>query len=223
MKIPKREWLQILILAVPFCVAAWLWNKLPGRMPIHWNLDGQPDNYAGKSIATFLIPFVNVGTAVLIMFLPRIDPKFAKNDEETKASVRRTISSIRLVLTLFLSIVALAVLAAPFRPTLQISLIIPAGFGVLLVVLGNLLAKLRPNYFCGFRTPWTLESRDVWIKTHRLGGRLMVAAGIFVAVFSFVLPIKQFFSFVLLPAIAVIAIVPIVYSYIVWNRSRPAK
>lgn len=221
MKIPKREYLQILILAVPFCIAWVLWKKLPDRMPIHWNLDGQPDNYAGKSIAAFLIPFVNVGVAVLIMLLPRIDPKFAKNDEETKASVRRTIASIRLALTFFFSIVALAVLAAPFRPFLQISLIIPAGFGILLVVLGNFLTKLRPNYFCGYRNPWTLESRDIWIKTHRFGGRLMILAGFFVAVFSFVLPIKQFFSFVLIPVIAVIAVVPIAYSYITYSHSRP--
>jgi len=40
MNIPKREWLQILILATPFCVAALLWNQLPDRMPIHWGING---------------------------------------------------------------------------------------------------------------------------------------------------------------------------------------
>jgi uncharacterized membrane protein len=40
MNIPKKEWLQILILAAPFCVTALLWNQLPDRMPIHWGING---------------------------------------------------------------------------------------------------------------------------------------------------------------------------------------
>jgi uncharacterized membrane protein len=221
MKIIKKEWLQILILAVPLCAAILLWDKLPVRMPIHWNMYGQADIYAGKAFAAFLFPCVNVGLVIFIMLLPRIDPKFAKNDEETKVSVGRTISAVRLSLSLFFSIVAMVVLAAPLHPMLRIPLVICAGFGLLLIVLGNLLTKLRPNYFCGFRTPWTLESRDVWIKTHRFGGRLMIAAGICVTIFSFVLPMKLLLFCVLIPAIAVIAIVPIAYSYFNYSHSRP--
>jgi uncharacterized membrane protein len=85
------------------------------------------------------------------------------------------------------------------------------------------MTKLRPNWFCGIRTRWTLESRDVWIKTHRLGGRLMMAGGACILIFGLLLPVKLFFICILLPVIAVISIVPIVYSYLVWNRSRPAK
>ena len=54
MKIPKREWLQILIVAFPFCVAAALWNKLPDPMPNHWGINGQVDGYASKPVAALL-------------------------------------------------------------------------------------------------------------------------------------------------------------------------
>ena len=82
-------------------------------MPIHWNLAGQGDIYARKAIATFLVLFVNVGVAVLITHLPRIDPKFARYDEETKASLLRTFTAMRLAITFLLSLVALAGLVAP--------------------------------------------------------------------------------------------------------------
>jgi uncharacterized membrane protein len=223
MKIPKREWLQILILAAPFCVAALLWNKLPDQMPNHWGINGQVNGYASKPVATLLMPCVNLAVVALILILPRIDPKFARYDEETQASLRRTFTAMRLAVTLFCSLVALTVMATPLYPAIQVVTVITPGLGLLLMVFGNLMTKLRPNWFYGIRTRWTLESRDVWIKTHRLGGWLMMGGGACILIFGLLLPVKLFFIYVLLPAAAVMSIVPIVYSYIVWNRSRSAK
>jgi uncharacterized membrane protein len=223
MKIPKREWLQILILAAPFCVAAALWNKLPDPMPSHWGINGQVDGYASKPVAALLLPCINLAFTALMMVLPRIDPKFARYDEETKASLRRTFAAMRLAVTLYLSFLALVVVVTPLYPAIRIPTVIGSGAGLLLMVLGNLMTKLRPNWFFGIRTRWTLESRDIWIKTHRLGGRLMMAGGVCILIFGLLLPMKLFVICVLLPAAAVMSIVPIVYSYIIWNRSRSVK
>jgi len=223
MKIPRREWLQILILAAPFCVAALLWNKLPDRMPDHWGINGQVNGYSSKPVATLLLPCINLVAAGLILILPRFDPKFARYDEETQASLRRTFAAMRLAVTLFLSLVTMAVTANPLYPAIQGPTVMIPGLGLLLMVFGNLMTKLRPNWFYGIRTRWTLESRDVWIKTHRLGGRLIMAGGACIFIFGLLLPVKLFFICVLLPAIVVMSIVPIVYSYIIWNRSRSAK
>ena len=223
MKIPKKEWLQILILALPFCVAAALWNKLPDPMPNHWGINGQVDGYASKPVAALLLPCINLAFTALMMVLPRIDPKFARYDEETKASLRRTFAAMRLAVTLYLSFLALVVVVTPLYPAIRIPTVIGSGAGLLLMVLGNLMTKLRPNWFYGIRTRWTLESRDIWIKTHRLGGRLMMAGGVCILIFGLLLPMKLFVICVLLPAAAIMSIVPIVYSYIIWNRSRPAK
>ncbi len=223
MKIPKREWLQILILATPFCVAALLWNKLPDPMPNHWGINGQVDGYASKPVAALLLPCINLAVAVLILILPRFDPKFVRYDEETKASLRRTFAAMRLAITLFLSLMALVVVVMPFHPEIRIPTVIGLGVGLLLMVFGNLMTKLRPNWFFGIRTRWTLESREVWTKTHRLGGRLMMACGACILIFGLLLPMKLFVLCVVLPAAAVMSIVPFVYSYIIWNQSRPAK
>jgi uncharacterized membrane protein len=223
MKIPKREWLQILILALPFCVAAALWNKLPDPMPNHWGINGQVDGYASKPVAALLLPCINLAFTALMMVLPRIDPKFARYDEETKASLRRTFAAMRLAVTLYLSFLALVVVVTPLYPAIRIPTVIGSGAGLLLMVLGNLMTKLRPNWFFGIRTRWTLESRDIWIKTHRLGGRLMMAGGVCILIFGLLLPMKLFVICVLLPAAAIMSIVPIVYSYIIWNRSRSVK
>ena len=223
MKIPGREWLQILILAVPFCAAALLWNQLPEQMPNHWGINGEVNGISSKPMATLLLPCVNLAVAALVLILPRFDPKFARYDEETQVSLRRTFAAIRLTTTLFLSFVALVIMASPLYPAIRVPTVIFPGLGLLLMVYGNLMTKLRPNWFCGFRTRWTLDSREVWIRTHRLGGRLMMAGGVCILIFGLLLPAKLFFICILIPVIAVISIVPMVYSYVLWNRSRPAN
>jgi uncharacterized membrane protein len=221
MKIPRKEWLQCLILAAPFCAGAWLWDKLPERMPIHWGINGQVDGCSSKPVAALLLPCINLAVALLMVILPRLDPKFVRYDEETQASLRRTFSAMRLAVTLFLSITALGILATPLYPAFRTMQMIVPGSGILLIVFGNLMTKLRPNWFFGIRTPWTLESREVWIKTHRLGGKLMVAGGGCLFVFGCLLPMRQFIIWVVFPTVAVMSLVPIVYSYIVCARSRP--
>ena len=222
MKIPKREWLQILILTVPFLVAALFWNKLPDRMPIRWDGNSHPVAYGSKTIGALLLPCVNVLVAVLMMVLPRMDPKFVGYDAETKASLWHTFAIMRCAITTLLSAVALAGFAATLHPGFPISPIVIAGIAALFATFGNQLTKLRPNWFFGIRTPWTLESREAWVKTHRLGGKLMMGGGVSLLVLL-VPAVRPFFVWIVLSVVALIAIVPIVYSYVVCTRSRPAK
>src|SRR4051812_48820884 len=67
----------------------------------------------------------------------------------------------------------------------QFSRIIYASVALLFILLGNFMTKLRPNYFIGIRTPWTLESKEVWIKTHRVVSRVMVLGGILMLTLCF--------------------------------------
>src|SRR4051812_35322618 len=94
MKLLKNEWPQLLVLAVPFCAAALFWNKLPDRMPIHWDAQWRVNGYAGKAFATLFLPCLNVGMAALIGLLPLIDPKLKQYDEATRASLWRTTRAI---------------------------------------------------------------------------------------------------------------------------------
>ncbi|HEY6565141.1 MAG TPA: SdpI family protein, partial [Pirellulaceae bacterium] len=53
--------------------------------------------------------------------------------------------------------------------------------GLLLMVFGNVMGKIRPNWFVGVRTPWTLSSKLSWTKTHRLAGWLFIGIGVLIA------------------------------------------
>jgi uncharacterized membrane protein len=60
----------------------------------------------------------------------------------------------------------------------DVSAALLAGVSLLLVFIGNLMGKVRRNFFIGIRTPWTLASERVWHATHRLAGRTIVLTGI---------------------------------------------
>ncbi|MBV9107877.1 MAG: SdpI family protein, partial [Gemmatimonadetes bacterium] len=91
-----------------------------------------------------------------------------------------------------------------------------AGMGLLLMVIGNYLPRIRSNWWMGIRTPWTLESERVWRDTHRVGGRTFVAGGLLCAIAAF-LP-EPFSTFVPSAALALGALIPVVYSYVAYRR-----
>ena len=91
--------------------------------------------------------------------------------------------------------------------------------GLLVAVLGNYMKTVKPNYFIGIRTPWTLENAEIWNKTHRLGGILWFAGGLLIAVAALLLDVTA-----LLPAfftaIGIMVGVPLVYSYVLFRKMK---
>ena len=57
-------------------------------------------------------------------------------------------------------------------------MVLAALVGLLLSVLGSLLGQVRPNWFFGIRTPWTLSSERSWTATHRLGRWVLLVMGL---------------------------------------------
>ena len=44
-----------------------LWNQLPDQVPIHFGLNGQADNYAGKAFVVFGLPLLMAALQVLLL------------------------------------------------------------------------------------------------------------------------------------------------------------
>jgi len=90
------------------------------------------------------------------------------------------------------------------------------------LIFGNYLGKVRPNYFVGIRTPWTLESEQVWIKTHRLTGMLWALSSLIMLVLKIIIPMT---SFIYLLGIYLVVIItfPFVYSFLAFKKEKSAS
>lgn len=211
-----RKWISLLIVVAAFIVSAVVYPRLPATIPTHWDLSGQPNGWSNRLSGAWLIPIFLLGMWALVRILPRIDPR-GSNYAKFGGAFEAIIDAIMLFM-LALHIVALrAALGYP----VQMQRILPIGVGVLLIVIGNLLPRARPNWFVGIRTPWTLSSDRVWEKTHRFGGRVFVAGGLVITLASFLW--VRAAHVVLFAVMVLVASSVVIYSYLEWKREQPAS
>jgi uncharacterized membrane protein len=197
----------LLLLALGGLMLA-LWDRLPDRLPLHWNFRGKIDNYGPKYVPLVL----QSGIYGLMLVLPLLDPR-----RDHYRRFRGSYYSIRLGLLLFFTllngiIIATAVgwLTTAFPYLLSLTML-------MLAFLGNYFTTLKSNWFIGIRTPWTLDHPHVWRRTHALAGRLWVAGGLAGAVLALILEGASL-GYSLAGLLALIVLLPVGYSY--WRYRR---
>lgn len=214
----KTEFLILLVLALPFIYLALTWHTYPEQIPIHFNHKGVADRYGPKAFGLLLLPSINAGMYLLLKYIPRLDPK-----KENFALFENRYHIIILVIHLFLDFTffLIAISAQKGAASLLFPKLVLIAVALLLMIIGNYLSAVRPNYFVGIRTPWTLESEEVWKRTHRLTGFLWVISSlIFIAI---TLLLKEPNPIVMMLFIALIAVTPIVYSYLLYQKITKPK
>jgi uncharacterized membrane protein len=199
------------LLAAMWVFAAAVYTRLPDRIPTHFDIHGQPDRWGGRGSA-FVFPLIATAVALLITeVLPRIDPRRAHWDK-----FRDVVYLVVNLIVLFLAWTMVLALGVALGWNVDLPRALMVGMGLFLAAIGNYLPRIRSNWWMGIRTPWTLESERVWRDTHRVGGRTFVAGGLLCAIAAF-LP-EPFSTFVPFAALAIGALIPVVYSYLAYRR-----
>jgi uncharacterized membrane protein len=146
----------------------------------------------------------------LFLLVPKLDPGRA-NYEQFAAAY----STLRIAVTLLLAAVYALLQLTIHGYAVNIGMVGPMLVGLLFIVIGNLLGKVRPNWAVGIRTPWTLSSKTSWDKTHRVGGRLFIVAGILMMLTSVLGPPWNIYLGVAIAPFLVVT--SFGYSYWVWR------
>ncbi|MFB9994876.1 DUF1648 domain-containing protein [Deinococcus oregonensis] len=170
----RQEWLTGLVLAANAALVAWAWPRLPERLPLHWNWQGEVDRFGGRFEALILLPLILLLPTLLTLAFPGLagTPK--------NAGVLRI---LRLGLAL-LSLSFTAQHAFELHPLRAVLI----SLGVFFVLLGNVLGKTQPNRWMGVRTHWTFLSRQAWHKSQRRGGAFLVSFGLLSALAALLTP-----------------------------------
>ncbi len=210
----KQESLSLLAILVAFILSVVFYSQLPDPMPIHWNSTGQVDDYAPRFIGAFLLPIIMIGTYILLLVVPRIDPR-----QENIKRFNETYILLRHGILVFMAYIHAVVFYAVLSN--QDNLVggfVIGGVGILFMVIGNYMPRMRSNWFMGIRTPWTLSSDSVWRKTHRLGGKLFVLAGLIMLFAAFLRP--EFTVIAIFLSVLLASLVPIIYSYFLYKQEQ---
>jgi uncharacterized membrane protein len=220
MKFSRRiELPQLLLIVAMFAAAVWAWPQLPERLPIHWNIYGDVDGWGNRFMGLLFLPLMVLGIYFLLLLLPLVDPGKVNYQNFGKAY-----AAIRIAFVVFMTAIYAVMLLNAFGHTVNMSTVVLLMTGLLFIVLGNFLSKIRPNWFVGVRTPWTLSSKLSWDKTHRLAGWLFMLMG---ALFGVVAIAQNAWTFTAMLVVDTLCIIwMIVYSYLVYrgdpHRTPPA-
>jgi uncharacterized membrane protein len=208
----RPYWIIAILLTISaWALAAWVYPGLPQRVPTHWNIEGKVDGWGDKSWATFLMPGMMVVFLVFFAFLPALSPRHFEVD-----SFRSTYLYIMVLATAFLAYMNGVILLATWQELregnkfMDIGRAMIGGLFLFFAFLGNVMGKVRRNFYIGIRVPWTLASDRVWNDTHRLAAWLMVAGGIV----GFLLVIAGLPFVWLIGVMIVTLLIPVVYSFL---------
>jgi len=64
----------------------------------------------------------------------------------------------------------------------------PILLGAVLIAIGNLLPRVRPNVAIGIRTSRTLRDREAWLRTNRTAGYISVTLGFVIVATALLVP-----------------------------------
>ncbi len=211
----KTRWLGLIFALVTLVFSAVVVGNLPEQVPTHFNVRGEPDDWTGRGLAAFMIPVSALVMVGLFNLIPKISPRRRNLDRFEDTYWFIVNAAIAFICALHVLVLGRA-LGWPVDITSATLL----GVGVMFMVLGNVLPRTRSNWWMGIRTPWTMESENVWRATHRLAGKTFMVGGALTVVAA-LLPVSVR-PWIAICALGVAGFVPVIYSYLYWRREKAA-
>lgn len=209
----KKEILPIVMIVVIALIGFYLYPQLPDLVPSHWGISGEIDGWMPKVFAVYFFPALILFIYLLLSFLPLMDP--------LKVNIEmfsRSYFWFKVVLVLFLSSLYLMSLYAGLGYEVNVGRFVTLGIAALFAVIGYIMPQIKKNYTFGIRLPWTLHSEEVWVKTHKFGGKLFIALAVLMAAASF-LPGVWTFG-ILLGGVFFMLVVLVIYSYMEYRNEK---
>lgn len=211
MKLHALLFTTIALVVVSAVIGAALYDRLPDQVPTHFDLHGKPDGFTAKRFAVVTAPAALALLGLVFLALPRISPKGYRLEPFLRTY---EIIAVAVVVMTFTDVMMALWIGLGHR--VEVDRVVNLGLGLLLLVVGNYLGKVTRNFFVGIRTPWTLASDEVWLRTHRVGGWLFVVGGAVIVMAAFVGTGGALA--VTLSVIIAIALFLTVYSYVLYRR-----
>ena len=207
MKKYKRTLIITSIVTIsPLVVGLLLWNQLPDVIATHFGDGNVPNGWSSKLFAVLGLPLIMLALHIFSFFMISVDPKRKNIDEKFFKWILWIVPVVSCVICLSCYFIALGL-------DVNIGSIVDVLVGILFIVIGNYMHKVKQNYTVGIKIPWTLDSEENWNRTHRLASWLWIISGV-IFIMNSILQI----SWLLFVVIAFSAVGPMVYSYLLYRK-----
>ncbi|MDD5178241.1 MAG: SdpI family protein [Candidatus Nanoarchaeia archaeon] len=201
----------VMLIILMFGFGLLLYNKLPDKVPSHFNAEGQVDGYSSRMASVIMMPIL---TIVLLGFFLLI-PKIEVFKENLKSFIKQYYSFI-VAFTLFMFMIHITLLLNAVGYNINMADFITFLIALLFGYIGLIMQKFKRNFFIGIRTPWTLSNDNVWKKTHELGSKTFIINSLIILL-SLLLP-PGLAIWILIISVLLNGIILVVYSYVIYDK-----
>lgn len=176
-----KKTIYYILMFLPLVVTLIALRYLPDRIPAHYGFDGQVTRWGSKYEA-FVYPAATILMGWFLLGMARLSAKQEKDGENNKNVILVTGIFVLLLFNvqngyaLYTDLHKIEDLSAVPLDMYQIVF----GFvGLLMIVVGNIMPKVRMNSVAGLRTRWSMKNEATWKKCQRMGGISFIIGGIF--------------------------------------------
>jgi len=182
---------------------------LPNIVPMHLDVQGHVNGWGPKWWLFLTGPGSMLFIVLMFSALPWLSPKKFEVD-----SFRATYLYIMVVLVALLAYAHLLILFSALGVIIDVSRALEGGVSLLFALMGNVLGKVRRNFFVGVRTPWTIANEQVWNATHRFAAKTFFAGGLL----GLIVVILGAPLWLPIASILIAALAPVIYSLVFYKQ-----
>ena len=138
-----------------------------------------------------------------------------RNRQQNRKVIGMTIWIIPVITLLYNGIVRLVDMGADIENLFMA--FIYYGTGLMFMVIGNYLPKVKQNNTIGIRVVWTLQDEENWSATHRFSGKIWVVSGILCMLCGL---FAESIAALVLYVVSIMAavIISVLYSYLFYKK-----
>ena len=178
----KKKTVCYILMYLPLVVILIVLPHLPEKIPVHYGFDNQVDRWGSKYVA-LLFPVVSILMGYFLLGMAKLAAKKEEHGENNK-NVTIIVGILVLILLNALNIYSLYTSFNKVENlsfvSLDIGQLVFGVIGMLMIVTGNLMPKLRMNSMIGLRTPWSMKNEATWKKSQHIGGISFIIGGIII-------------------------------------------
>lgn len=200
----KNKKIFYLLMFLPLLVVLISLKFLPDQIPAHYGISGEVDRW-GSKYETLIFP----GVTIIFDIIMLIITKYASKQEKGGNNNQKIGIITGILLLLLLNIMTFYFLYTDFNKVENLasvpidpSQLIFISLGVIIMILGNIMPKVKMNSMIGLRTTWSMKNEITWKKSQRFGGISFIIIGILIIITNlfFHPPISILLSLIILVA-----------------------
>ena len=216
---------------IPAIVTSIVLQFMPDKIPMHHDFAGNTDRWGSKTesfIFPIVILFVTFFWHLMILAFEKKAGRAETEKEQMEAkSNAKFLSIVGISQAVMFGIMHYFIMYSSYRQAslgstkaaVDIAKISCILCGILFIVLGNFMTKVKKNVVAGLRTTWSMYNDNTWRKSNRIGAICLIIAGVLTIVTT-VFANGMVSTILLLVYVLLAAIVAVWYSKKVYDQEK---